>query len=214
MTVIETTVLSYSEISDAPTAPLPASTPERKDSGAHLSGGGRLFWQMPRFAVVGMLNATLDLLVLNGLLWLFPTTVTWRILFYTIVAYGVGAINSFLLNKYWTFGHTQRPTWREIVRFVATNAFGLTWNLALLWLASLVPHPFVPNAVLWTNASKMVAISSAACVSFVGMRLWVFVKPTRTPITQKQPAPDVQYADEQGEVLESSHLFPIENQHR
>lgn len=194
--MIETTVLSYREISDRPADPPIAPTPEREPNKAGKSGQGRLFWQMPRFAMVGILNATLDLLVLNGLLWVFPTTTTWRILLYTVIAYGVGAVNSFLLNKYWTFGNRQRPTWRELARFATTNLFGLLWNLALLWLASLVSHPFITNTVVWTNASKVVAIGSAAFISFLGMRLWVFVKPSRRETTRKLPIINFHYSEE------------------
>lgn len=192
MTVTETIVLSYREISDKPAALPPLPSPEGERNNVRTSGRGRLFWQMPRFAVVGILNATLDLLVLNGLLWVFPTTATWRILLYTVIAYGVGAVNSFLLNKYWTFGNRQRPTWQELVRFATTNMLGLLWNLALLWLASLVSHPFIANTVVWTNASKIVAIGSAAFISFLGMRLWVFVKPARREATRKLPIIDFQ----------------------
>ena len=194
--MIETTVLSYRETSDRPSEPPAAPSPEKKDSNVGTSGRGHLFWQMPRFAMVGILNATLDLLVLNGLLWVFPTTVTWRILLYTVIAYAVGAVNSFLLNKYWTFGNRQRPTWQELARFATTNLFGLLWNLAFLWLASLVSHPWITNTVIWTNASKVVAISTAAFISFLGMRLWVFVKPSRRETTRKLPIIDFQYGEE------------------
>jgi putative flippase GtrA len=194
--VTETIVLAYRETSDRPADPPSAPTPEKNDSNVGTSGRGRLFWQMPRFAVVGILNATLDLLVLNGLLWMFPTTATGRILLYTVIAYGVGAVNSFLLNKYWTFGHRQRPTWQELARFATTNLLGLLWNLALLWLASLVSHLFIANTVVWMNASKIFAISTAAFISFLGMRLWVFVKPSRRETTRKLPIIDFHCSEE------------------
>src|SRR5215467_878046 len=60
--------------------------------------------QLLRFGLVGGLNTLVDLLILNGLLWLFPTTSTLRLLFYSSLAFSMGAVNSFLLNKYWTFG--------------------------------------------------------------------------------------------------------------
>jgi putative flippase GtrA len=54
--------------------------------------------------LVGGLNTLVDLLILNGLLWLFPTTSSLTLLVYSSLAYSLGAVNSFLLNKYWTFG--------------------------------------------------------------------------------------------------------------
>lgn len=140
--------------------------------------GPCLLWQVPRFAIVGVMNATLDLLVLNGLLWLFPTPRTLLILLYTVIAYGVGAANSFLLNKYWTFQHRQRTTPKELLRFGITILFGLSWSILCIWLASLIVHPFITNTTIWTNLSKVVAIGSAAFLSFLAMRLWIFVKPS------------------------------------
>src|SRR4051794_38968317 len=69
-----------------------------------------LFRQILRFGLVGGVNTLVDLLVLNGLLLLFPTTRTLMLLAYNSLAYSIGAINSFLLNKHWTFGHWQKTT--------------------------------------------------------------------------------------------------------
>ncbi|HKF39300.1 MAG TPA: glycosyltransferase family 2 protein, partial [Ktedonobacteraceae bacterium] len=35
-------------------------------------------------------------------------------------------------------------------------------------------HPFLVNATVWANASKVVAIGGTALISYLGMRLWVF----------------------------------------
>jgi putative flippase GtrA len=134
--------------------------------------------QLARFGLVGALNTALDLLVLNGLLFLFPTTRTLTILGYTALAYTAGAVNSFLLNKHWTFERQHRTTWAEVARFAATTACGIGGNLAFVALASVVPHPFLSNAVAWTNLSKVFALGSTSLLSFLGMRLWVFVHPS------------------------------------
>ncbi len=136
----------------------------------------RLLRQVSRFSLVGVLNTALDLLVLNGLLALFPTTSVLVIVFYTALAYCVGAVNSFLLNKYWTFERRRKITWGELTRFAATMALGITGNTGFIWLASRVPHPFLANTVAWTNVSKVLALVCMSLISYLGMRLWVFVK--------------------------------------
>ncbi len=136
---------------------------------SHLPG------QMLRFGLVGSLNTLVDLLILNGLLWLFPTTSTLTLLMYNVLAYSLGAINSFLLNKYWTFGYRQRTTWRELVRFALTTLGGIGWSSTILWLASSVLHPVLVNPIVWANVSKVLAIAGTALISYLGMRLWVFV---------------------------------------
>jgi putative flippase GtrA len=141
-----------------------------------------LFRQISRFALIGGLNTLLDLLILNGLLWFFPTSNSFLILLYTIFAYSFGAVQSFLLNKYWTFQRHRPTTWMELMRFTITTLFGLAWNCAFIWLASIIAHPFVTNPVVWTNIVRMIAIGSASMLSFLGMRLWVFV---HTPLKEQ-----------------------------
>jgi putative flippase GtrA len=141
----------------------------------HLPGWTRLLRQALRFGLVGGLNTLVDLLILNFLLLLFPTTSTPMILAYSALAYSVGAVNSFLLNKYWTFTFRQRTTRSEVVRFIVTTLFGLGWSSMILWLASSVLHPFLVNTTVWANASKVLAIAGTALISYLGMRLWVFV---------------------------------------
>lgn len=136
--------------------------------------------QLLQFGLVGGLNTLLDLLVLNTLLLLFPTTSTLTLLTYNALAFSVGAINSFLLNKYWTFGHRQRTTLKELSRYMIAALCGIGWSTLVLWLASTVFHPLGVNSTLWTNAAKIVAIGSNAFLSYLGMRLWVFVRPSHT----------------------------------
>jgi putative flippase GtrA len=176
--VIETSTISQKQTSEI--HPPVQSLHSEQDGVFHrVSGWTYLFRQMPRFGLVGGLNTVLDLLVLNGLFLLFPTSSTLLVLAYNVFASSVGAVNSFLLNKYWTFGRRQCTTWSELVRFAFTTLFGIGWSNTLIWLASNVAHPFVTNTVIWTNASKVVAIGSMALISYLGMRLWVFASTPR-----------------------------------
>jgi putative flippase GtrA len=103
------------------------------------------------------------------------------LLAYNSLAYSIGAINSFLLNKYWTFGQRQRTTRAELVRFILITLCGIAWSSSILWLAGLALHSFLANATLWANASKLVAIAGTALISYLGMRLWVFLSKRSEP---------------------------------
>ncbi len=140
--------------------------------------------QMLRFALVGGLNTCIDLLILNCLLWLSPTTNTSVLLAYNMLAFSLGALNSFLLNKYWTFGQRQRTTRRELARFSLVTLAGIAWSSCVIWLASTALRTNAwfalhENALLWANASKVIAIASSALLSYLIMRLWVFVRSPR-----------------------------------
>jgi putative flippase GtrA len=132
--------------------------------------------QVVRFGLVGGVNTGLDLLALNVLLLLLPTNQAWLILIYNVLAYSFGAFNSFLLNKYWTFHNKQGMSWHEITRFAFTTLFGMMVNTALVWVIRTLPHPYVQSMLLWTNISKVLAIIVSACISYLGMHLWVFVQ--------------------------------------
>jgi len=142
-----------------------------------------LFGQVVRFGLVGGLNTLIDLLVLNALLWLLPTQNGWLVVLYNSIAYACGAIHSFLLNKYWTFHHQQRTTWKEVARFAFTTLLGIGCNdILILWAGDLL-RPFIANQTLWANGSKAIAITITSLISYVGMRFWVFVHPR--PLQQR-----------------------------
>lgn len=179
--MIKTSELYAVELSEihTPSQPLP----EEQDASSHcFRDRFRSLSQVLRFGLVGGLNTLVDLLILNGLLLLLPTTSALMLLAYNSLAYSLGGVNSFLLNKYWTFGHRQRTTRRELVRFTLTTLCGIGWSNSILWLASTVLHPFLINPTVWANASKVLAIAGTALISYVGMRLWVFVSKAQKDI--------------------------------
>ena len=175
------------EPSEAPTPSQPLYN--ERDAGSHRFRGRLLLLrQVLRFGLVGGLNTLVDVLILNSLLLLFPTSSALKLLAYNSLAYSLGAVNSFFLNKYWTFASRQKVTRCELVRFIVTTLCGIGWSFAILWLASTLLHPYLVNATLWANASKVVAIAGTALISYLGMRLWVFVSKAQKEQT-RLPAP-------------------------
>jgi|GEM_PF-684133 len=165
-----------------PTMELPPPTPLAdgvRDADSHLSPGrkrqGRIRWQILRFGLVGCLNTLIDLLVLNCLLWLWPTRNTATLLFYNSLAYAFGAFNSFLLNRYWTFRPEGRANMREVVRFALTTLAGIACNDLILWGLSSLLQTTRLSPLLWANFAKVTAIGGTLLISYLGMRLWVFV---------------------------------------
>ncbi len=169
----ESLLLQTPEIRD-PIQPCPTTRDAK-----HLPFWKSWYGQLIRFSMVGGINTTLDLLIFNSLLWLFPTSNLFISLVFNSLAYSIGAINSFLLNKYWTFAHRQSITRREVSRFAMTTLLGIGCNDLLLWCANILLSPLTPHSLLWVNASKIIAIAGTVFISYVGMRLWVFTNRTR-----------------------------------
>ena len=140
----------------------------------HSHARGSTFWQFLRYCLVGGANTLLDLLVLNVLLWGFPTKNVLILVVYNSMAYSGGAVTSFFLNKYWTFGHKRRTTRREVVRFSIILALEILYSNGLVWLAGKVLQPLITNPTLWGNVSKLVAVACGAVLSYAFMRFWTF----------------------------------------
>jgi putative flippase GtrA len=161
--------------------PTPTRLPsETSNTNVHVASKrktrNRTIWQFVRFGLVGCVNTAIDLLVLNCLLRLWLGQGTARLLLANTLAYACGALNSFVFNRYWTFQRTGRPKAREGARFLLMTLAAIACNDLILWLMGKILHPAHLNPMLWTNSSKVAAIGGTILVSYLGMRLWVFVQ--------------------------------------
>ena len=146
-----------------------------QDAAAYRWHGWRgTIWQFLRYCLVGGANTGVDLLLLNMLLWRFPTSNVQTLALYNSVAYTGGAPSSFFLNKYWTFRRKQKTTAREVVRFAISLFLEVIYTSILIWLAGKALQPLIANLTLWGNASKLVAIAAGTVISYSFMRFWIF----------------------------------------
>jgi putative flippase GtrA len=152
-----------------------ASSTRTNDAHVHQFQAWRsTSWQFLRYCLVGGANTAIDLATLNVLLWRFPTHNVLVLVIYNSIAYSSGALNSFFLNKYWTFRHKRRTTRREVVRFIITLFLEVLYSNALIWLAGKALQPLITNPTLWGNASKLVAVACSTLLSYTFMRFWTF----------------------------------------
>jgi putative flippase GtrA len=91
----------------------------------------------------------------------------------------LGALNSFVCNKYWTFREKKRATAGELLRFALVNGASLFLNGSIVWSVASILHTFIANPLLWANIAKGTAIIGTSLVSYVGMRFWVFTQGAR-----------------------------------
>jgi len=164
------------------------AVPSKKLSEKHphrSHNGTGLFWQWFRFCLVGGVNTLIDVLTLNLLLLRFPTTQVPILVIYNSLAYMAGAVSSFFLHKYWTFGRKERPTRQEVGRFLLNVSLQILSSNGLLWLIGNALHPFLTNTMIWGNVSKLLAIAASVALSYLIMRFWVFRSGSRHPLKQQ-----------------------------
>ena len=116
--------------------------------------------QFLRFLIVGVSNTAITLLAYAGAI-----HVGVRYLPAGAVAYSLGGVNGFALNRRWTFSHTGR-IWHAAVRYAAVTAIGIFLNLVLLRLAVAigVPRP----------AGEVAAVAPVTLLTFALNRAWAF----------------------------------------
>ncbi len=95
---------------------------------------GPLLVKLLRFGLVGSLNTIVDIVVLNLILWLFPTNDTWQILAFNSLACIVAACNSFFWNKLWTFKYREPVTAQLVLRFAGVSFVSMVGNNVVLWI--------------------------------------------------------------------------------
>ena len=81
--------------------------------------------RLSRFAIIGVLNTGLDILILNGLFFLWPPYgQTQMMAWENMLAFSAGAIQSFILNKFWTFKDTSPITFQQMLKFAGVTGRG------------------------------------------------------------------------------------------
>ena len=120
--------------------------------------------KLVKFCITGGINTAVDYIVFTVLLKLCGVNV------YAAQALGFacGTLNSYIINRSWTFNTSNRFFSRELIKFitvslVALAASFLAMNRLLLWF------PSVDELIL-----KLPIIAITVAINFILSRLWVF----------------------------------------
>lgn len=85
-----------------------------------------------------------------------------------VISYSCGMINSYIVNRSWTFKSKNNFFSAQMLRFVVVNLSLLLISLGVLWLGSQLGYGKL--------VSKLCATAVTLGVGFVVNRLWVFNK--------------------------------------
>jgi putative flippase GtrA len=121
----------------------------------------RVAVQWMKFAAVGLSNTALSAAVYAGLIGIGA-----QYLAASALAFTLGALNSYVLNRRWTFESRARCA-PELCRFACVQLTGLGVNLALL--AALVDGAGLPRL-----AAQLLVFPVASLVTFALSRQWAF----------------------------------------
>lgn len=135
------------------------------------AGPKQTFIQFAKFSLVGVMNTGVDFLVFTLLLWAGAHYLAAQPL-----SYGAGTLNSYIVNKLWTFrdrsgpaepGASRAAVRAELFRFLLLNLGTLLLSVALLYLIKDgLGIPALPAKLLVTGFTVV--------ANYAGSRLWVF----------------------------------------
>jgi putative flippase GtrA len=119
--------------------------------------------QFIKFNFVGIINTVITFIVFYILHKLFNI----HELIAEPIGYVCGLINSFILNKIWTFGKKYYFSPIEMIKFIMVNAVAEGGTLAIIAFAKNILHV----DPLW---GKIVSYFFSVPVNYLGFKYWVF----------------------------------------
>ncbi len=130
-------------------------------------------WQFLQFSSIGMMNAIVDIVFLNALLWLFPTEEKTLLVFFNTLSYTLTVINSYYWNSRITFKYGPRSL-RVKVHFAIQALISLMIsNLVFLVSIDLLTHFSLPILAV-NNIAKGLAMALSSTSSFFFLKHLVF----------------------------------------
>ena len=151
------------------------------------SEGKKSFLQLLKFALIGVSNTLLDLLVTFALNAIFGIYYLAK-----IIGYACGILNSYIWNSRWTFREERRRDAREIISFIAVNLVTLGLSLLLQWIfrdqlhldawwMEFAGENFLTKILNGERFCLLLASGIALLVNFAGSKLLVFRKREEEP---------------------------------
>ncbi len=116
-----------------------------------------------KFALTGVLNTLVDYGVFTLLTVIFGVNIYLS----QVVSYSCGIINSFLINRSWTFKSKDNLISPTTVKFIIANILTLIISLPLL-------HFFGVYLGINNLIAKLITTAFTMVINFLLTRLWVF----------------------------------------
>ncbi|MQR86248.1 GtrA family protein [Bacillus megaterium] len=115
-----------------------------------------------KFALVGVINTLIDFVVYALL-----TTIGVNYILAQWISYSAGILNSYVMNRKWTFERKEKSSKREVISFVIVNL--ITLSLTSFLLTVLYNKWGIPLLI-----SKLLITIASVGINFIGTKLFVF----------------------------------------
>ena len=134
--------------------------------------------QFGKSFLVGILNSAIDMGVFDFLTRFFSVALGWWPIFFKVISFTCGAINSYFWNKFWAFEKkdTQNKP-REVVQFFSITIIGLLIHTLVIYIViNIVGVKLEVSERMWASIGNMLAIFTGFVWNFLGYKFIVFKK--------------------------------------
>ncbi len=138
----------------------------------------RVAKQFSVFVVIGGINTAIDFAVLNIEIRLTGITSGSGLFVLNTISFLVAVINSYFMNKYWTFQDvTKNREETKFAQFITISLIGSGINSSIVaGITTFITPVFDISPILWANVAKLLATSISLIWNFIGYKLFVFKK--------------------------------------
>lgn len=128
--------------------------------------------QIIKFSITGIVNTIIDFSILNFLIQIFA----WSVLPANTVSFSLAVINSYFLNKYWTFRDKQPIHIKQFSIFVGVSLIGLGLSNLLVYIGLQIFQTYdLGLTFAWHyNIAKAVSALIVLIWNFLASKFWVF----------------------------------------
>lgn len=130
--------------------------------------------QAVKFVLVGGLNTLIDLGVLNLLIFTTGIANGFGYSAFKGISFIVAVINSYFLNKFWTFKSAGKSG-KEFSQFFMVSLIGFGVNIGVASLVvNIIGVQFGITPKIWANVGALAATFAAMAWNFIGYKFFVF----------------------------------------
>lgn len=132
------------------------------------------FIQYFKYALIGLSCAAIDLGVLNGLLYFFPTEHRGLLTLYNSIAYGLAVLNSYIWNSRFTFKEGSTHSSKQFFYFIIQSVVSLIISDAVFVGGVDLLKAFSLPTWLRNNIAKLTSMFLSSIASFFFNKYFVF----------------------------------------
>jgi putative flippase GtrA len=133
----------------------------------------KLLIQTAKFIITGFINTFIDFFILNTGMLITGISSGYRLILLNTVSFSCALINSYFMNKYWTF--SSKDAGNKFPGYLLVSLFSMAVNNTVVYLfTDFCISPYSVSPQLWVNTAKITATFVSFICNFLGYKYFVF----------------------------------------